>query len=103
MIDCERLKEQTSYSLRLHDVRKAVAAYELMHSAYVLMQMLPIPVLVALRDYLKEETKDRKDPLTMCNRAFVECINELIAGERLRERRLFEGITGIVPPPEESS
>ena len=81
MIDSERLKEQTSYSLRLHDVRKAVAAYELMHSAYALMQMLPIPVLVALRDYLKEETKDRKDPLTMCNRAFVECINELITWE----------------------
>jgi hypothetical protein len=34
MVDSERLKEQANYSLRLHDVRKAVAAYELMHSAY---------------------------------------------------------------------
>jgi hypothetical protein len=100
MVDSETLKEQTTYSLRLHDVRKAVAAYELMHSTYALMQMLPIPVLMALRDYLKEDTKDRKNPLTLCDRGFVECINELIAGERLRERRLFQGITGIVPPPE---
>ena len=103
MINSERLKEQTSYSLRLHDVRKAVAAYELMHSAATLMQMLPIPVLEALLDYLKEEIEDRKEPLTLCDRSFVEYINELIAGARLRERRLFQGITGIVSPPEESS
>ena len=67
------------------------------------VQMPPIPVLVALRDHLTKETKDRKNPLTLCDRALVECVNELIAGERLRERRLFQGITGIVPHFEESS
>jgi hypothetical protein len=51
MIDSQKkLKAQTSYSLKLHDVRKAAAAYELMHSAAAMLQMLPVPVLEALRD-----------------------------------------------------
>jgi hypothetical protein len=101
MIDSQRLKTQTSYSLRLHDVRKAVAAYELMHSAAAMLQMLPVPVLEALRDYVQEEVKDRKGPLTLCDRSFVEHLNELIRGARLRQQRLFHGITGIVPDPDE--
>jgi hypothetical protein len=55
MIDSKTLKTQTSCSLRLHDVRKAAAAYELMHSAVALLQMLPVPVLEALRDYVQEQ------------------------------------------------
>jgi hypothetical protein len=63
MIDSQKLKAQTSYTLKLLDVRKA-AAYELMHSAAAMLQMLPIPVLEALRDYTREQVKDRKGPLT---------------------------------------
>jgi hypothetical protein len=101
MIDTQTLKTQTSYSLKLHDVRKAAAAYELMHSAAALLQMLPAPVLEALRDYVQEEVKDRETPLTLCDRSFVEYLNELIRGARLKEHRLFHGITGIVPDPDE--
>jgi hypothetical protein len=102
MIDSQKLKTQTSYSLKLHDVRKAAAAYELMHSAAAMLQMLPVPVLEALRDYVQEEeVKDRKGPLTLCDRSFVEHLNELIRGGRLKEHRLFHGITGIVPEPDE--
>jgi hypothetical protein len=49
MIDSQNLKTQTSYSLKLHDVRKAAAAYELMHSAAAMLQMLPVPVLEVYR------------------------------------------------------
>ena len=101
MIDSQNLKTQTSYSLKLRDVRKAAAAYELMHSAAAMLQMLPVPVLEALRDYTHEQVKDRKGPLTLCDRSFVEHLNELIRGERLKEQRLFHGITGIVPHPDE--
>jgi hypothetical protein len=101
MIDSKNLKTQTSYSLQLHDVRKAAAAYELMHSAAAMLQMLPVPVLEALRDYTREQVKDRKGPLTLCDRSFVEHLDELIRGARLREHRLFHGITGIVPDPDE--
>lgn len=101
MVSSEKLKTQTNCSLKLHDVRKAVAAYELMHSAAIMLQMLPVPVLEALRDYVQEEVKDRKEPLTLCDRSFIEHLNELIRGARLKERRLFQGITGIVPHPGE--
>jgi hypothetical protein len=69
--------------LKWHDVRKAVAAYEMMHSAAAMLQMLPVPVLEALRDYVQEEVEDRKGPLTLCDRSFVEQLNELIRGARL--------------------
>ena len=101
MIDSRTLKNQTSYSLRLHDVRKAAAAYELMHSAAAMLQMLPVSVLEALRDYTQEQVEDRKGRLTLCDRSFVEHLNELIRGERLKEHRLFHGITGVVPHPNE--
>ena len=100
MIDSRTLKTQTSYSLKLHDVRKAAAAYELMHSAAMMLQMLPVPVLEALRDYVQEEVKDRKEPLTLSDRSFVEYLNELMRGACLKEHRLFHGITGIVPDPD---
>jgi hypothetical protein len=101
MIDSRTLKTQTSCSLKLHDVRKAAAAYELMHSATVMLQMLPVPVLEALRDYVQEEFRDRKGPLTLCDRSFLEHLNELIRGARLKEHHLFHGITGIMPDSEE--
>jgi hypothetical protein len=66
-------------------------------------QMLPLPVLEALRDYVQEEVKDRKGPLTLCDRSFVEHLNELIRGARLKEHRLFHGITAIVPHPDEDA
>ena len=93
MIDSQKLKTQTSYSLKLHDVRKAAAAYELMHSAAAMLQMLPVPVLEALRDYVQEEVKDRKGPLTLCDRSFVEHLNDLIRGARLKETpETFSGL-----------
>jgi len=73
MIDSQKLKTQTSYALKLHDVRKAAAAYELMHSAAAMLQMLPLPVLEALRDYVQEEVKDRKGPLPAHLAARVFC------------------------------
>jgi hypothetical protein len=77
MIDSQKLKTQTSYSLKLHDVRKAAAAYELMHSAAAMLQMLPVPVLEALRDYVQEEeVKDRKGPLTFVRREHNEKWNK---------------------------
>jgi hypothetical protein len=85
----------------LHDVRKAAAAYELMHSAAMMLRMLPAPILEALRDDVQEEVKDRKAPLTLCDRSFVEYLCELMRGARLKEHRLFHGITGIVPDPDE--
>lgn len=45
--------------------------------------------------------QDRKGPLTLCDRSFLEYLNELISGARLKEQRLFHGITGIVPHPDD--
>lgn len=87
--------------LRQHDVRRAAAAHELIQSANIMLEMLPIPVLEGLRDYAEEQIGSLKGkPLTLCERHYVEHLDELIRGARAEEMRLLQGITGIIPRTE---
>jgi hypothetical protein len=94
-MDPKLLKTQTSLLLELYDVRRAAAAYELMYEAADMLERLPIPVLEGLRDYAKEQLKTRHGPLVLCERAYVEHLDELIKGAKHQERLLFRGITGV--------
>ena len=94
-MDPQRLKTQTGLFLQLYDVRRAAAAYELMYEAADMLERLPIPVLEGLRDYAKEQLKSRHGPLVLCERAYVEHLDELIRGAKHQEKLLFRGITGI--------
>jgi hypothetical protein len=102
MVDAKTLKTQTWQALQQQDVRRAIASYELIQSANIMLAALPKPVLEALRDYAEERIKERtgKPPLTMCERHYMEHLNELIEGARIEEMRLVQAVTGIVPPPE---
>ena len=93
--DPQLLKTQTGLSLHLSNVRRAAAAYELMHEAAEMLERLPIPVLEALRDYAKEQLKCRQGPLVLCERAYVAHLDELLKGAKHQEKVLFRGITGI--------
>jgi hypothetical protein len=97
-MDKQGLKTQTSFSLSLDDVRRAAAAYEMVKGANLILETLPISVLEALRDYAKDQTKGRNGPLVLCERHYVEHLDELIKQTRADERRLLHGITGVVPP-----
>jgi len=94
-MDPQLLKTQTGLLLQLYDVRRAAAAYELMYEAADMLERLPIPVLEGLRDYAKEQLKSRRGPLVLCERAYVEHLDELIEGAKHQEKLLFRGITGI--------
>ena len=94
-MDPQLLNTQTGLLLQLYDVRRAAAAYELMYEAADMLERLPIPVLEGLRDYAKEQLKSRHGPLVLCERAYVEHLDELIKGAKHQERLLFRGITGI--------
>src|SRR5262249_31765158 len=98
MVDAKTLKTQTSQMLRQHDVRRAAAAYELMQSANIMLETLPIPVLEGLRNYVEEQIMAGKNkPLTLCERHYVAHLDELIRGARVEEMRLLQGVTGIIP------
>jgi hypothetical protein len=102
-MDPQRLKAQTASFLQLYDVRRAAAAYELMYEAAEMLVRLPIPVLEGLRDYAKEQLKCRHGPLVLCERAFVEHLDELIRGAKHQQKLLFRGITGILDDGEDKN
>jgi len=97
-LDRQRLKTQTGFSLSLDGVRRAAAAYEMVKAANIMLETLPLPVLEALRDYAADQVRNRNCPLVLCERHYVEHLDELIKQTKLDERRLLEGITGVVPP-----
>jgi hypothetical protein len=83
------------------DVRRAAAAHELMQSANIMLETLPMPVLEGLRDYAEERIRERKGkPLSLCERHYVDHLDELIRGARAEEMRLVQAISGIIPPSE---
>jgi hypothetical protein len=98
VIDKQALKTQIGVSLSLDVVRRAAAAYEMIKSANLLLEMLPISALEALRDYAADKLKGRNGRMVLCERHYVEHLDELIEQTRADERRLLYGITGIVPP-----
>jgi hypothetical protein len=98
MATSQQLETQTRYSLSLPDVRRAAAAYEMVKSANVMLETLPIPVLEALRDYAKDQCEARNGPFSLCERHYVEHLDELIKHRDETERQLLRGLTGIVPP-----
>jgi hypothetical protein len=85
-MDPKLVKTQAGLFLQLYDVRRA-----------------PIPVLEGLRDYAKEQLKSRRGPLVLCERAYVEHLDELIKGVKHQERLLFHGITGILDDDEDKN
>jgi hypothetical protein len=103
VMDKQGLKTQIGVSLSLDVVRRAAAAYEMIKSANLLLEMLPISALEALRDYAADKLKCRNGRMVLCERHYVEHLDELIEQTRADERRLLYGITGIVPPkPDEA-
>jgi hypothetical protein len=103
MVDAKTLKTQTGQMLSQRDVRRAAAAYELIHAAHTMVEMLPLPVLEGLRAYGEERIKERKGrkgkPLT-CERHYMDYLDEVIRGVRAEQVHLVHAITGVVPPRE---
>jgi hypothetical protein len=100
MVNAKTLKTQTGQMLSQRDVRRAAAAYELIHAAHTMIEMLPLPVLEGLRDYGEERIKERKGKPRTCERHYMEYLDEVIRGVRAEQIHLAQAITGIVPPTE---
>jgi hypothetical protein len=100
MVDAKTLKTQTGQMLEQRDLRRAASAYELIHAAHTVLEMLPIPVLEGLRDYAEERIKERKGKPLTCERHYMDCLDEVIRGVSAEEVHLVKAITGIIPAAE---
>jgi hypothetical protein len=96
MADPKALQTQTSELLGEHNVRRAAAAYKLIHAAHTIVETLPLPVLEGLRGYAEERIKEQNRKPMPCERHYMEYLDEVIRGVSA-EDVLVEAITGVVP------
>jgi hypothetical protein len=81
-------------ALRNHEIRRACTAVEhILHAADILDELHP-SALEQIRDYCTEYNKGRKGKFSEFKRAWIAMVVEHLDDARLRERRLYTGITG---------
>jgi hypothetical protein len=87
------IRAHLPYSLAHQEIRRACTVVEHILRSADLLDELPPEALEAIRDYCTDYIKDRKGKFSDFKRAWVEMVIEHLDDARLRERRLFTGIT----------
>jgi hypothetical protein len=81
-------------ALKSHEIRRACTAVEhILHAADILDD-LPVAALEEIRDYCDDYVKGRVGAYSEFKRAYIGLVVDHLSDMRLRERRLFQGITG---------
>jgi phytoene/squalene synthetase len=100
--------DMEQHSLRLHlgpalstpEIRRACCAVEAILRAADILDNEPPAVLEKVRDFCTEYNKGRKGKFSEFKHAWIELVCEHLADARMRERRLYSGITGNEPDKE---
>ena len=88
------IRAHLRYSLAHPEIRRACTVVEHVLRAADILDELPPEALEAIRDHCTDYIKDRKDTFSEFKRAWIKMVCEHLDDARLRERRLFTGITG---------
>ena len=89
-----KIKYIMDTALKTPEIRRACFAVERVLGAVDLLDNLPPNALEAVRDYCTDYIKGRKDTFSEFKHAYINMVVEHLNDARLRERRLFSGITG---------
>jgi hypothetical protein len=81
-------------ALAHQDIRRACCAVEAIMRAGDILDTLPASALEQIRDYCSDYNKDRQGAFSEFKAAWIHMVIEHLDDARLRERRLYTGITG---------
>jgi hypothetical protein len=81
-------------ALAHQDIRRACCAVEAILRAGDILDTLPAPALEQIRDYCTDWNKGRTGTMSDFKAAWIAMVIEHLNDARLRERRLYTGITG---------
>ena len=81
-------------ALKCADIRHACLAVERVVSTIDLLDSLSPAALECVRDYCTDYVKGRKGKFSEFKHAYIELVIDHLNDARLRERRLYTGITG---------
>jgi phytoene/squalene synthetase len=96
----QKLRLYLGPALHTPEIRRACCAVEAILRAADILDNEPPAVLEQVRDFCTEYVKGRRDKFSDFKRAYVDLVIEHLDDARLRERRLFSGITGKEPDKE---
>jgi hypothetical protein len=91
------------HNIRLHapiafrspEIRRACCAIEAVFRAVDILDREPPVILELVRDFCDDVAKGRKDHFSDFKRAYITLVIDQLNDAKLRERRLFHGITGL--------
>jgi hypothetical protein len=81
-------------ALKNHEIRRACTAVEHVLQPADILEDLPPAALEQIRDYCDDYIKGSKGVLSDFKRAYIGLVVDHLSNMRIRERRLFQGITG---------
>jgi hypothetical protein len=92
--DMPSVRAHLPFSLAHQEIRRSCMVVEHIMAAGDMLDRLPPDCLVAIRDYCTEWNKDRKGSESEFKAAWIAMVVDHLNDARLRERRLYTGITG---------
>ena len=93
-MESESFRLHLAVALKNHDIRRACTAVEHVLGAADILDDLPPAALEQIRDFCDDYIQGRKGVFSDFKRAYIELVVDHLSDMRVRERRLFYGITG---------
>jgi hypothetical protein len=88
------LQLHLAIALKEAEIRRTCCAVEAILRAGTILDELSPTCLEQVRDYCTDYIKGRRDSFSEFKHAYINMVIEHLDDARLRERRLFSGITG---------
>jgi hypothetical protein len=93
-MESENFKRHLAAALKDHEIRRACMAVEHILRAGDILDDLPPAALEQIRDHCNDYIKGCQGAFSDFKRAYIELVVDHLSDMRIRERRLFQGITG---------
>jgi hypothetical protein len=93
-MDKQKLHLHLGVALKESEIRRACCAVEAIVRAADILDDLPPTALEEVRDYCTDYNKGRKGSFSEFKHAWIEMVVDHLADARLREQRLYYGLTG---------
>jgi hypothetical protein len=94
-MNATKVRLDVGHALQSQVIRNTCAAFEHLRDAIASLEMLPVPAIEALRDYVAEHYGKRDGALGEFARAYLRYLETPLAAAKILERRAHYGIEAL--------
>jgi hypothetical protein len=92
-MDAAKIRLNSGLALESHVIRATCTAFENLQHAIAALEMLPVPAIEALRDFVTDQYGKRQDAVGEFAHAYLKYLETPLAAARILERRARQGIS----------